>query len=163
MGLKDRDLFQGEAPTRGLGSWHANLVYIDRRKCLILANDKTLVNFIVPEVKRTEIRELHRLFHHHLRRMLTREGVSEVERESLAAEYSEIEYAKSTDKSVLGSMNNLAFHYKCRIMDAGGIHSVMIPGIIHSLNNMPMAALDYAFPSEALRQHLKTEKSGNGA
>ncbi len=157
MGLKDHELFQDDIPTSGLGAWHANLLYINRRKCVLFTNDKTLLNFIAPDVNREEIRSLDRLFIGYLRPILAEEGISAEACEEIAREYSELRYAKTTDKSILGSMNDLAFHYKHRIMDAGGLHKPEIPEIIHSLNNMPMGALEYVFPSEALRQHLRTE------
>jgi len=40
---------------------------------------------------------------------------------------------------------------RCSVQDAGGVHSYEIPGIIQKLNRMPMGALEYAYPIEALR------------
>jgi len=62
----------------------------------------------------------------------------------------------SANKSVLGSMNDLAFHYKYSIMEAGGVHSPAVPEIIRRLNRMPMGALKYVFPIEALRALYQT-------
>ena len=62
MGLKKSDLI-GDAPRFSfLGQWHANLIHINRKKCVLFANDKTLINFIVPDVSRAEIRELDVMF-----------------------------------------------------------------------------------------------------
>jgi hypothetical protein len=61
-------------------------------------------------------------------------------------------------KSVLGSMNDLAFHYKYSIMEAGGVHSYAVPEIIHRLNRMPMGSLKYVFPIEALRALYQTKE-----
>ena len=58
MGLKKTDLLEAEPHFSYLGSWHANLIHIDRRKCVLFVNDKTLFNFIAPDVYRTEIRNL---------------------------------------------------------------------------------------------------------
>ncbi len=35
--------------------------------------------------------------------------------------------------------------------DMGGVHSYAVPGIIRQLNRMPMQAISYKFPIEALR------------
>jgi len=48
-------------------------------------------------------------------------------------------------------MNDLIFHYKLHILNAGGVHSYAVPGIIRQLNRMPMQAISYKFPIEALR------------
>ena len=66
-------------------------------------------------------------------------------------EYQEIEYSNTNSKSVLGSMNDLAFHYKYHILSEGGVHSSALPNIIKKLNRMPMGAIEYRFPIEALK------------
>jgi len=53
-------------------------------------------------------------------------------------------------------MNDLAYHYKINILDAGGVHSHAVPGIIHRLNRMPMGAIKYACPIDALRALCQT-------
>lgn len=60
-------------------------------------------------------------------------------------EYEVIGFAATHNRSVMGSMNDLAFHYKLHIQDEGGVHSVMLPQIIFKLNLMPMGALNYQY------------------
>ena len=55
-------------------------------------------------------------------------------------------------------MNDLAFHYKYSILEAGGVHSYAVPEIIRRLNRMPMGSLKYMFPIEALRGLYQTEE-----
>ena len=50
MGLKQSDLCEEEPRFSYLGPWHANLIYIDRRKCVLFVNDNTLFNFIAPDL-----------------------------------------------------------------------------------------------------------------
>ena len=157
MRLKDSALCTGAEEEGRLGPWHANLIYINRRKCVLFVNDRTLINFIVPDVSRAEIRELRKVFLSFLHPVLAEEGLSSTERESIASEYSEVCYAKSSSKSVLGSMNDLAFHYEHRILMAGGILTPELPGIISDLNRMSMGALQYTFPIEELRNVLHGE------
>ena len=156
MGLKKSYLLDTEPPFSYLGSWHANLIYIDRRKCVLFVNDKTLFNFIAPDVPRTAIRDLNSLFKDYLRCVLADEGIMGPAREKIMSEYDEIEYAKTNSKSVLGSMNDLAFHYKFLIQEEGSIHSAMIPSIIRKLNRMPMGAIEYTYPVEALKAMYET-------
>ena len=112
MGLKNGDLAESEPAFSLLGSWHANLLHIDRRKCVLFVNDKTLFNFIAPDVSRTEIKELNVLFVGYLSCVLSSEGVPEAAKNKIMEEYRKIEYSGTNSKSVLGSMNDLAFHYK---------------------------------------------------
>lgn len=149
MGFKPEDR-QNEAPFSFLGQWHANLIYINRRKTLLFVNDRTLFNFIVPDVSRSQIRELPEQFRLMLSCVLAEEEVPEGVRQRILSEYKEIGLAKSSDRSVLGSSNDIALHYKYRILDAGGIHGWQVPGIIRELNRMPLQAIKYKFPIEEL-------------
>jgi len=80
MGLKQSDLCAEEPRFSYLGPWHANLIHIDRRKCVLFINDKTLFNFIVPDVARAQIRELDKLFMSYLSCVLADAGVAEADR-----------------------------------------------------------------------------------
>ncbi len=76
------------------------------------------------------MRNLSKLFIDYLRSILADEGFSRSATDRIFAEYTDIRFSKTNNKSVLGSMNDLAFHYKYRILESGGIHSPAIPGII---------------------------------
>jgi hypothetical protein len=151
MGLKKAEICGVEPKFSYLGSWHANLIYVDRRKCVLFVNDKTLFNFMAPDVSRAEIRNLSVLFKSYLPCVLSDAGFNASATEKIMSEYDEISYAKTKSRSVLGSMNDLAFHYKYHIQNAGGVHSYEVPSIIRKLNKMPMGAIAYAYPLDALR------------
>ena len=157
-GLRQSDQCAEEPHFLYLGPWHANLIHIDRRKCVLFVNDKTLFNFITPDVSRAQIRELDKLFKGYLSCVLADESFTEADRARILSEYDEVGYANTNSKSVLGSMNDLAFHYKYSIMEAGGAHSYAVPEIIRRLNHMPMGSLKYVFPIEALRELYQTEE-----
>ncbi len=67
------------------------------------------------------------------------------------SECESIQYGDTNSKSVLGSMNDLAFHYKHHIQSEGRVHSYALPSIIKKLNRMSMGALEYVYPVEALK------------
>jgi hypothetical protein len=162
MRIKDPNLYCGESVWGILGSWHANLIYINRRKCILFVNDMTLFNFIVPDVSRKEIRDLQNLFLRFLHPVLAQEGFSQSQREALASEYAEVVYGPTCSKSVLGSMNDMAFHYEHWIASISGLHSAEIPGIISKMNHMPMGALKFTYPIDAMRQLASQKRLGQG-
>ena len=151
MGLKKNDLETVEPQFSYLGSWHANLLHIDGKKCVLFTNDKTLFSFIAPGVTRAQIKNLSELFIDLFQCVLADEGFSKIIVGKILSEYSEVTYSKTNSKSVLGSMNDLAFHYKFLILDSGGIDSPAIPGIIKQLNHMPMSAIEFTYAIDALR------------
>ena len=150
MGLGVKELATLEPEDSGLGPWTANLIFVNRRKCILFVNDKTLFNFLVPDVLRKHIRELDRMFRNWLSCVLAEEGFKEAETGKILEEYQVIGYSKTKSKSVLGSMNDLAFMYKYSIQSGGGLHDVGFPGIIKEMNRVPMGSLGYKYPIEAL-------------
>ena len=48
-----------EPNPQGLGNWYANLLRIDRKKCILFTNEKTLYSFLIPRVKKGEPKEHH--------------------------------------------------------------------------------------------------------
>lgn len=86
-----------------LGQWHANLIYVARRKCLLFVNGRTLFNFIVPDVSSAHIRALPDLFRETLSCVLSAERMPSDTRDRILSEYEELGIAKSSDRSVLGS------------------------------------------------------------
>ena len=159
IGLKNADLAQQEPSPSMTGSWHANLLHIDRRKCILFVNDKTLFNFIISDVNREQIRQLDSLFSNFLQCILADEDIGEKIRDEIRLEYAEIGYANTNNRSVMGSMNDLAFNYKYQIQAKGGVHHCMLPQIIRQMNRMPMGALDYNYPIDTLRKLYGLQKS----
>ena len=151
MGIKPPELAADEPGGSPLGSWHANLVFIERRKCVLFVNDRTLFNFIAPDVRRAEIRDLAQLFLSGLACALHSERLPKPVVDQILAESAQVTVGGQTSRSVLGSVNDLAFHYKVHVVEAGGVHSAEVPNIIRRLNRMPMGALKYGFPIEELQ------------
>ena len=56
-----------ELPKFGhIGGWHANLLRIDRRKCVLFTNDQTLYSFFVPGLKKSEFVHFDEVFRQNL-------------------------------------------------------------------------------------------------
>jgi hypothetical protein len=105
----------------------------------------------VPDVVRGQLRELDKLFCRWFECVLSEEGFDSELKVKVLCEYQEIGYAATNSKAVLGSMNDLAFHYKYLLLEGGGVHSCDLPEIIRNLNRMPMGALGYEYSSVALK------------
>lgn len=155
MGLKPKNLAEQESTTGLLGAWHANLLLIDRRKCVLFVNDKTLFNFIILGVKKEQLSKLDEYFRNYLQCILADEGYSD----QIMQEYDTIGFANTNNRSVIGAMNDLAFNYTVSIQQDGGVNSCMLPQIIHRLNRMPMKSLGYGYAIEALQSLYATQKA----
>ena len=115
----------------------------------------TLFNFIVTGVSREQIRNLSNLFVTNLKCTLANEDIEESNISKILEEHNSIEYKNTDNKSVLGSVNDLAYHYRANIEDTGNIHTSELPNIIKQLNHMPMGALEYVFAIDQLQKHLQ--------
>ena len=102
-------------------------------------------NFIAPDVKRAEIRELDKLFRLYLRCVIADEDLGQETETRIRNEFADIEYANSNNRSVLGSMNDL-------VSETGGVHSPEIPGIIRQINRMPMGAISHHYSIDGVRE-----------
>ena len=140
--------------TEGIGNWYANLLRIDGRKCLLFTNEKSLFTFLIPKVLKANLKNIEDEFLIHLNYNLQNEGFGLDVINKIMQEYQEIGFAKTMSKSVLGSMNDLAYHYEFQIMREGGIVNIRILHLNKEINRTPMGALKYRYPIDVLKNLL---------
>jgi hypothetical protein len=137
-----------------IGDWHANLLRVERRKCVLFTNNDTLYSIFVFGLKRADFDHLDEIFRQSLFRRLRIEGFSQIQIEKALEEYQTIHFAKTNNRSVLGSMNDLAFQMEGHIISAGGIDTLGLDALNDALNRIPMGALNYQYSIEALKAKL---------
>lgn len=139
----------------GLGNWYANLIRIDRRKCILFTNEKTLYSFLIPKVLKSNLKNIEEEFLINLNLNLQAEGSSLEVISRVMQEYGEIGFAKTANKSVLGSMNDLAYLYEVHIIEDGGFDNIKMLQLNQRINRTPMGAMKYQFPIEVLKKVLQ--------
>ena len=138
-----------------LGDWYASLFRLDRRKCILFTNAKTLYAFVVPAVRKDMLQALEKLFCTHLEENLRVEGFSDRAVRLVLDTYRKLQIGKTESKSVLGSMNDYAKNYRFHVEWEGGlIHSDTID-INKKLNEMPMSAIGYSNGITELKRELE--------
>lgn len=139
----------------GLGNWYANLLRIDRRKCILFTNEKTLYSFMLPKVKKENLQNIFDEFLFNLNMNLTAEGFSLQVINRVLQEYHEMGFAKTASRHVLGSMNELAFHYEYLIIQRyEGIERTRILGVNKEANRSLMRGSRHLYPIEMLQELL---------
>jgi hypothetical protein len=157
--LGNPPLQKPDIPTAGLGNWYANLLTIDRRKCILYTNEKTLYSFLLPTVKKENLRNIADEFLLNLNLNLQAEGFPIEVISRVMQEYSDIGFAKTVNKHVLGSMNELTFQYKDIIMNRyARIEQVKALELNKEVNRTIMKGIQYLQPVESLRELLPGEK-----
>ena len=137
-----------------LSLWHANLLILDRRKCVLFTNDQTRYSFLVPGLKKPDFSFLGEYFGQALFKCLLHDGFSQEQIERLLDETREIIYTKTSNRSVLGSMNDITQMVKLTVYEEGGLVNTDIVALIQSVNHMPSGAIGYKFSVEAMRELL---------
>lgn len=139
-----------------LSSWHANLLRLDRRKCVLFTNNATLYSFLVPGMKKPQFKCFEEVFGQQLFKSLVSEGFPQSQIEIILDDCREITVAKTNNRSVLGSMNDLAFQLKYRIEAVGGLGNIDLTELNHELNRIPMSAIKEFSSIDELRKLLTT-------
>ncbi len=154
--LKERRLAPQKAviPTNPLGCRHANLLHIDRRKCVLFTNDKTRYSFLIPGLRKADFQNLSEVFRQRLFRCLLAEDVGQEAIERVLDEIREITFTKTSSRSVLGSMNDIAFHLEHWIHDEGGLPNVDIADLNMQINRIPSGVLGYRDSIDVLKELL---------
>ena len=116
LGARQKDLVRVESSAR---DWYANLLWLDGRKCLLLAHAGTLLSVFVPDIRKADLAPIGpavvALIH------------GELEAESLSLDRlgvldsGSVALAKTESRMVLGYMNEMARFCEYAVAEAGGV------------------------------------------
>lgn len=136
---------------QGIGNWYCNLFRFNRRKCLIFTNEKTLYTFFVYGVKKKDIDSLPDLFRTNLQVNLKQSGFDDKVIEMILADYKEIGFCKTANKSVLASMNDFVRNFTFRLDNVQELTEREIFISSYMSNKTPMGAIQYRYPVDMLK------------
>ena len=137
-----------------IGGWHANLLRIERRKCVLVTNDKTLYTIFIPGLKKPDFNDFGEMLRHHLFKNLLHERFTQDKIEAVLDEHRKILFTKSNNRSILGSMNDLKFHLEFFIASRGGLVQAPIYELNRRLNRIPFSAIGDMCPIDRLKELL---------
>lgn len=140
------------APMPGPEDWYANLLWFERRKCLLLTHSATLFTIFEPNVTAASLRAAHQLVADLIGLELRREGLPAGTFGDLAQE--DVLLAKTADRSVLGCMNDMAFMCEHAIAEAGGLARTDLAKLNMSLRRNINSARGYCPPIELTARRL---------
>lgn len=146
-----------------LGDWYVNLIVIDRRKCLLFMNERTLLSFIAIGFKKSKglKHDVYEMFIDHLFNLyklleFPLDGLNQV-----MDDYVEYRYSKTASKKLLGNMNDLAHLYQATIAYNDGIAECNIAEIIRLMNYTPQATLNHQYPVDMAKALLLSQLGTN--
>ena len=154
--LKELGIKPTNAPDQspGLYDWHANLLWLNRKKYVLFTNDQALYSLLMYWTRTPRSADFLERFKLGLFKSLMSEGLIDAQIEYLLSKHSQITVTKTNNRSVLGSMNDLNFQIKSMIRVSGGLTDADLSEINRHLNRIPMGAIKYKVGIDELKQRL---------
>jgi hypothetical protein len=138
-----------EPATDGCSEWYGNPLWLDRRKCILITHAETLFSFLAADVLKAGVSPIGPF--------LVDRIEFELATEELPVDLfgrldpASVQIARTSSRSVLGSMNDLALHWAHAVHASGGLNSTDVAGTNRRLRRMPMGAIGHAQPIDLAR------------
>jgi hypothetical protein len=132
--------------------WYLNLLWLDRRKCLLLTHAETLFSVFRAGVRAADLRPLGPYLVGAVEVELRSESLPPATFDQLDPDA--VRLAKTASRSVLGFMNEIAVHLRYQIADAGGLSHCDINTLNHHLRRTLHNRGGYVYPIELVAQRL---------
>jgi hypothetical protein len=151
--LGKRSITLIEAPPSD-DDWCANLLWLDRRKCLLATHAGTLFSLFVADIRAADLRPFERRIADLVVAALLDDGLPSDALGHLAPD--EVQIAKTASKHVLGVMNQMAFEIEWAVDQAGGLWNVDIGDLNHHLRRgLHTKDGEYRVPLELVHERLE--------
>jgi hypothetical protein len=138
-------------PAPDADDWYANLLWFDRRKCLLLTHAGTLFPAFEADVRAAGLRDTHRLVTRLIGRELAREDLPATTFGAL--EEQGLIVARTADRSVLGCMNDMAMLCEHAITTSSGLRQADLADLNRALRRHINRARGDQRPIDLARQH----------
>ncbi|MBT2214700.1 plasmid pRiA4b ORF-3 family protein [Virgibacillus dakarensis] len=137
-------------------SWHANLLYINRRKTVVLINDQTRYAIVLYGLKEKDFSQIHQRIVQAIQEVFQSEGISEEIVARYLEEAGELTFTSTKDRAAVARLNKACSYAEMfsSLMDIEtGVANELSMRISHML--MSIGGKDYFQPNEQLYQELQ--------
>ena len=139
--------------TGELGDWYANLVTTYAGDLIIFVNERTLLTVAVPA---WESEDLFGNFLQRVRNLLMMLDVSRHAIEQELSHYQEMRIGRTASRSVLGSMNDIAYNYQFIAERSAEQGMPSLSDAEYQLSQMPSIARNF-FPDQEAKRLLEPQ------
>lgn len=137
--------------------WYANLLWLDGRKCLLMAHSTTLFAVFEPEIAKAKVTPLGPFALSLIERELTAEGLPQDTFGRMAAD--DLVIGRTCSRTVLGTMTDMRYQIEAAVYQSGGLGRLDLAGLNRSLRRIPFGAVKYARAIDLARQVVGSEVS----
>lgn len=132
--------------------WYANLLWIDRRKCLLLTHAGTLFPVFAADVRKPDLRPPGPFVVARIRASLADERLPASVLGELDAD--DVRVAQTASRNILGFMNDSALACRYSVEEAGGLAHTDLDDLNHSLRRQLHNRGGYHQPLDLVFEHL---------
>jgi hypothetical protein len=147
--LGGRSVALGEFPSHD-DDWYLDLVWIDRRKCLLLTHTETLFSVFRAGVRSADLRPLGPYL---VAAIQTELGAEHLPPDTLGPlQPDDVWLARTASRSMLGFMNQMTFEIRYRVARHGGLPECDPDNINHQLRRTLRKRGEYVHPIDLVSQ-----------
>ncbi|CAA6822233.1 MAG: Unknown protein [uncultured Sulfurovum sp.] len=143
-----------ELPTESdsFTSWHGNIFMIGRKKCLLVTHNESLYSVFLYGVTKKEMNNLREILKSHLAELLRRDDFVLPHIVKMLDTLESITYMKTSDRSVMGNMNDMVHMLKYYNMTEDEL------SLSARINHTPYSRGKFHFPVDILKRLLEEIK-----
>jgi hypothetical protein len=139
------------SPTGALGDWYANVIPTAAGELVVFANERTLLSVALPvEMIDALVSAFAARVYNLLMLIDVAEGIALRE----SAELRQVKFAKTTSRSVLGSMNEISLHYQLTAERDAASEPLRLSEVELQLSRTLHKPLDHVYPAKVARRLL---------
>ncbi len=135
--------------------WHANIISIYNRKCLLLMNNETGLNLTLFDLREQQFEHLDSVIKGSLRQLLQALEVDQAIIDQMEQQSSQIVYTKTASRQILGMMNEMKSMVEAKTEDQSydEIDAVEINKFMNK--NMLFTPLKHTYPLETFVKYFE--------
>ncbi|WLR48780.1 hypothetical protein LC065_06250 [Halobacillus litoralis] len=137
--------------------WHANVVTINRRKCLLIMNNATGLNLTLFGLRKQQFEHLDSVIKGSLKQLFQLLGIEKRIADQMLGAADEIVYTKTNNRKVLGMLNEIKFFSED--MAAGTAYEDLDAVEVNKYNNIKLvfSNLDQITPYEEFIRYFEKQ------
>ena len=133
-------------------SWHGNIFMIGRKKCLLVTHNESLYSIFFYGVTKKEMNNLAEILKSRLAELLRRDDFILPQIVKMLDSFESISYMKTSDRSVIGNMNDMVHMLKYYNMTEDELT------LSQKINHTPYSRGKFYFPRDILKRLLDEGK-----
>lgn len=133
--------------------WYGNLLWFERRKCLLVTHAATLFSVFIPDVRKKDLTPIGPFITRQIEAALAVESLPPNAIGQLDPD--DVRIAKTASRTVLGCMNDMAWGIENTVMGEGGLANADIENLNRQLRRFINSPSGYQRPVDVVRVRVR--------